>query len=91
LNQGSVTKNMGPFGQYRSTTVPLLNINIAKAFHIRERFKLEPHAEVFNLLNNAGQVAQNWSTTTNPASPTFGRITTLEPPRVARLGAELTF
>lgn len=91
LNQGSVTMNMGPFGQYRGTTVPLLNINIAKTFHIRERFKLAPHAEVFNLLNNAGQVAQNWSTTTNPASPTFGRITTLEAPRVARIGAELTF
>lgn len=91
LNQGSVTMNMGPFGQYQGTTVPLLNINVAKTFHIRERFTLAPHAEVFNVMNNAGQVAQNWSTTTNPASPTFGRITTLEAPRVARLGAELTF
>jgi Carboxypeptidase regulatory-like domain len=91
LNQGSVTMNMGPFGQYRSTTVPLLNINIAKTFHIRERFTFAPHAEIFNVLNNAGQVAQNWRTTTNPASPTFGKITSLEAPRVARLGAELTF
>jgi hypothetical protein len=91
LNQGSVTENMGPFGQYQGTTVPLLNINIAKTFTIRERFKLSPHAELFNVLNNAGQVAQNWQTTTNPAAPTFGRITSLEAPRVARLGAEFTF
>ena len=91
LNQGSVTRNMGPFGQYQGTTVPLLNINMSRVFHIRERFKLEPHAEIFNVLNNASQVSQNWSTTTNPASPTFGRITTLEAPRVARIGAELTF
>ncbi len=91
LNQGSVTMNMGPFGQYQSTTVPLLNLSMAKTFTIRERFKLAPHAEIFNVLNNAGEVAQNWSTTTNPASPTFGKITTLEAPRVARLGAEFTF
>jgi hypothetical protein len=91
LNQGSVTINMGPFGQYQGTTVPLLNINMVKTFHFRERFTLAPHAEIFNVLNNAGQVAQNWSTTTNQASPTFGKITTLEAPRVARIGAELTF
>lgn len=42
-------------------TVPLLNINITKTFHIRERFKLAPHAAILDLLNNAGQVAQNWS------------------------------
>lgn len=91
LNQGSVTMKMGPFGQYQGTTVPLLNINIVKTFRIRERFSLAPHAEIFNVLNNAGQVAQNWSTTTNPASPTFGRITTLEAPRVARLGVAFSF
>ena len=87
LNQGSVTMNMGPFGQYQGTTVPLLNINMAKVFHIHERFTLEPHADIFNVLNNAGQVAQNWQT----GAATFGRITSLEAPRVARLGAEFSF
>ena len=91
LNQGSVTMKMGPFGQYQGTTVPLLNINMSKVIHIRERFKLEPHFEIYNVTNSAGQYALNWSTTTNPASPTFGKITTLEAPRVARIGAELTF
>jgi hypothetical protein len=91
VNQGSVTMKMGPFGQYQGTTVPLLNINMSKVIHIRERFKLEPHFEIYNVTNSAGQYALNWSTTTNPASPTFGKITTLEAPRVARLGAELTF
>jgi triphosphoribosyl-dephospho-CoA synthetase len=38
---------------------------------------------IFNVLNNAGVVAQNWQT----GATTFGRITTLEAPRVARLGA----
>jgi triphosphoribosyl-dephospho-CoA synthetase len=42
---------------------------------------------IFNVLNNAGVVAQNWQT----GATTFGRITTLEAPRVARLGAERTF
>jgi hypothetical protein len=87
LNQGSVTMRMGPYGQYRGTTVPLLNINIAKAFRFHDRFNFEPHAQIFNLLNNAGQVTQNWLT----GAATFGRITTLEAPRVARLGAQLTF
>jgi hypothetical protein len=87
LNQGSVTKRMGPYGQYRGTTVPLLNINMAKAIRIHDRFTLEPHAQIFNVLNNAGVVAQNWQT----GAATFGRITTLEAPRVARLGAQFSF
>jgi hypothetical protein len=44
-------------------------------------------ADLFNVLNNAGQVAQNWQT----RAATFGRITSLEAPRVARLGAEFSF
>ena len=67
--------------------MPLLNVNLAKAFHLHERFKLEPHVEVFNILNNAGVVAQSWAT----GASTFGKITSLEAPRVARLGAEFSF
>jgi hypothetical protein len=31
--------------KYRETTVPMLKINIAKAFHFHDRFKFELHAQ----------------------------------------------
>jgi Carboxypeptidase regulatory-like domain len=91
LNQGSVTINMGPFGQYQGPHVEVWNVQGAKVFTIHERYKIEANAQVFNLLNGSGAVSTNYKTTTNPASPTFGVITSIESARVARLGVEFSF
>ncbi len=91
LNQGSVTINMGPFGQYQGPHVEVWNLQGAKIFTIHERYKIEANAQVFNLLNGSGAVTTNYKTTTNPASPTFGVITGIESARVARLGVEFSF
>ena len=91
LNQGSVTVNMGPFGQYRSSAVEVFNLAGAKVFTFRDRYKLEVNTQVFNLFNGSGSVANNWQTTTNAAAPTFGVVTSIESARVARIGAQFSF
>jgi hypothetical protein len=91
LNQGSVTMNMGPFGQYRSPSVELVNLEGAKVFKFRERLRLELNAEFFNLFNGSAAVSQNWQTTTNTAAPTFGVVTSIESARVARIGTQFSF
>jgi hypothetical protein len=91
LNQGSVTINMGRFGQYQGPEVEVWNVQGAKIFTMHERYKIEANAQVFNLLNGSGAVTTNYLTTTNPASPTFGVVQTIESARVARLGVEFSF
>jgi hypothetical protein len=91
LNQGSVTMNMGPFGQYQGPHVEVWNLQGAKVFTIHERYKIEANAQVFNLMNASGAVTTSYATTTNPASPTFGVVTSIESARVARLAVEFSF
>jgi Carboxypeptidase regulatory-like domain len=91
LNQGSVTVNMGPFGQYRSSAVEVFNVEGAKVFTFHDTMHVELNFQVFNLLNGSGAVATNWQTTTNPAAPTFGVITSIESARVARIGGQFSF
>jgi hypothetical protein len=71
--------------------VEVLNVEGAKVFRIRDSMHLEFNAQVFNLLNGSGAVTTNWQTTTNPASPTFGVITSIESARVARIGTQFSF
>jgi hypothetical protein len=91
LNQGSVTMNMGPFGQYKGPTVEVWNVEGAKAFTFHDRMHLELNFQVFNLLNGSGAVTTNYQTTTNPARPTFGDVTSIESARVARIGTQFSF
>ncbi len=91
LNQGSVTMNMGPFGQYRGPSVEVWNFEGAKVFKFHDKYSLELNSQIFNLLNGSGAVTTNWQTTTNPKSPTFGVITSIESARVARIGMQFSF
>ena len=78
-------------GAYRGPSVEVLNVEGAKVFTFREHMHFELNAQVFNLMNGSGAVTTNWQTTTNPAQPTFGVVTSIESARVARIGARFSF
>ncbi len=87
LTQGSTTIRMGPFGQYRGPVVSVWNIKAAKVFTLRDKYHLETNFQLFNLLNNNAAVATNYLT----GPTTFGVVTSLVSPRVARVGATFYF
>jgi hypothetical protein len=78
---------MGPFGQFRGPAVPLLNIKAAKIFTIRDRFKLEANAQLFNATNSSANVTTNYLT----GASTFGVASDILSPRVLRLGGDFSF
>jgi len=85
LNQGSVTMREGPFGQYQGPLISVLNLKFAKDFHLGETRVLEANFQYFNLLNSSAAVATSY------AASTFGQVTTIESPRVFRIGGVFTF
>ncbi|MCU1224000.1 MAG: hypothetical protein JWQ42_2093 [Edaphobacter sp.] len=87
LVQGSTTIRMGPFGQYRGPVVSTWNIKAAKVFAIHDRYHLEANFQVFNLLNSSAAVGTNYLT----GASTFGVVTNLISPRVARIGGLFSF
>ncbi|HEY4051660.1 MAG TPA: carboxypeptidase-like regulatory domain-containing protein [Acidobacteriaceae bacterium] len=87
LNQGSTQIRMGPFGQYRGPVVSTLNVKVAKTFTIHDRFHIEGNFQVFNVLNSSGAVTTNYQT----GPTTFGVISSLISPRVARIGGVFSF
>ena len=78
---------MGPFGQYRGPVVSVLNLKAAKVFTFRDRYHLEANFQLFNILNNSAAVTTNYLT----GPTTFGVVTSLVSPRVARVGTTFYF
>lgn len=87
LTQGAETVNVGPYGQFRGPMISNLSVKVAKEFIIRERYHVEGNFQVFNLLNSSAAVSTNYLT----GPTTFGVITNLTSPRVARIGAKFSF
>jgi hypothetical protein len=87
LQQGSTTIRMGSFGQYRGPIISTWNIKTSKVFAIHDRYHIEANFQVFNLLNSSAAVATNYLT----GASTFGVVTDLISPRVARIGGLFTF
>jgi Carboxypeptidase regulatory-like domain len=87
LSQGSTTIRMGPFGQYRGPVVSVLNLKTAKVFTLHDRYHLEANFQIFNILNNSAAVSTNYLT----GATTFGVVTSLVSPRVARVGLSFYF
>jgi hypothetical protein len=59
LNQNSVTVILQPAGILRYPSVNLLNLRISREFALRERFRIQPLIDLFNLTNNQTVVSQN--------------------------------
>jgi hypothetical protein len=87
LSQGSTQLRMSPFGSYRGPIVSTLNVKVDRVFTFRERFHLEANFQVFNVLNSSGAVTTNYRT----GPTTFGVVSSLLSPRVARIGGVFSF
>jgi hypothetical protein len=59
LNQNSVTVILEPAGILRYPSVNLLNLRISREFALRERFRIQPLIDLFNLTNSQTVVSQN--------------------------------
>lgn len=87
LSQGSTAIRMGPYGQFRGPVVPVWNLKMAKVFTLRDRYKFEANAQLYNLINSSATVTANYLT----GASTFDAATAILSPRVLRLGGNFSF
>lgn len=86
LNQGTVSILDEPRGRTRLDDVTLWDFRAAKIFRMGGGREVEVMLDVFNLLNEDARTVVNGN-----VGPLFGRPIAILPPRVARLGARVTF
>jgi outer membrane receptor protein involved in Fe transport len=76
---------MEPLGSQRLPGVKLLNLRAAKRLRFGAQ-ALSLQFDLYNALNTNGATARSVR-----SGPTYGRITAIVPPRVARLGVTYSF
>jgi hypothetical protein len=80
LAQGSETVALLPAGQVRYPSVNLLNLRIAREFVIRDRYRIEPILDLFNITNAQTVVSENsafgsaYLAPSNTVNPFLARI-----------------
>jgi len=84
-NVGTVSIPLESFGSERAPAQRVLNLRIARAFRLSSR-TLTLTMQVYNLLNT-----NSATTVSYDSGPTFGRVSVIVPPRIARLGVEFAF
>jgi hypothetical protein len=83
---GTITLPMEPFGTRRDPNQHVVNLRASKPIALGGQRRLSLSFEVFNLLN------VNTATTIRyVSSSTYGAISAILPPRIARIGAEFSF
>jgi hypothetical protein len=85
LLQGTITLRMEEYGSQHGPVVPVTSFRVAKKFRAAERYAVDVNFSVFNLINSSAAVSTSY------LSGTFGRITDILAPRVARIGAQFSF
>ena len=83
---GTVTVPAEPFGSRRNPTVNLLNLKVSRNFRLQHGSTFELSLEVFNALNTNAATTISYVT-----GPTFGVVSAITPPAVARIGGSFKF
>lgn len=87
LNQlSTVTLRLEPFGTQRSAAINVVNLRVSKAVSLGGGHRAQFDFDVFNVLNSSAPLGVEFR-----SGPTFGYVTSVLPPRVARLGFRYTF
>jgi Carboxypeptidase regulatory-like domain/TonB dependent receptor len=86
LNQNSVAVILQPAGIKRYPSVNLLNLRISREFSVRDRFKIQPLIDLFNLTNSQTVVSEN-----TVFSGTYLRPSNTVNPFLARIGLRVNF
>jgi hypothetical protein len=81
----TATIRVEPIGSIRLPGVKLVNLRVGKQLNLGTQ-RLSIDADVYNVLNNNDATAM-----TVASGPSFGRITAIVPPRVARIGFSYHF
>jgi outer membrane receptor protein involved in Fe transport len=76
---------MEPYGAEQGPIIAVLNLKGSKRFPLG-RSRLEATVEVFNALNSSAATALTYL-----SGPSFGFVTGVVPPRVARFGFSFNF
>ena len=86
LLQGAVTRRMEEYGAQHGPIIGITNLKLSKTFKVRERYRVEVNAEVFNAWNSSAATSISYLT-----GPTYQRITGIVSPRIGRVGMVLSF
>jgi hypothetical protein len=87
LNQlSTVTLRLEPFGTQRGAAISVVNLRVSKAVSLGGAHRAQFEFDLFNLLNSSAPLSLGFN-----SGPTFGYVTSVLPPRVARLGFRYTF
>ena len=85
-NAGTVTLPMEPLGAQRDPAQHVVNLKAARPFQLGGQRRLSLSFDVFNVFN------VNTATTTRyVSSSTYGAVSAILPPRIARVGVEFSF
>ena len=85
LLQGAVTLRMEKFGAQHGPIVPVTSLRLSKRFVAATRYSFDVNFSVFNLINSGAPVAISY------LSGTFGNVTDILAPRVARIGLQFSY
>jgi hypothetical protein len=83
--QGTVTLRMEEFGAQQGPVVPVTSFRVAKKFRAANRYAVDLNFSIFNLINSGAPITISY------LSGTFGRVTDILAPRVARIGLQFSF
>jgi hypothetical protein len=87
LTQSSQTMYLVPSGQMRLPGVNILDLRFSKIWSFRDRYKVQPEFDIYNLTNSAAATAVNQSVN----SATFLNPTAILPPRLFKVGLRIDF
>src|SRR5262245_18110079 len=83
---GTVTVPAEEYGSQRNPTVNLLNLKVSRQFRLQHNSSLELALELFNALNTNAATTVSYVT-----GPTFGVVSAITPPTIARIGGSYKF
>lgn len=87
LNQlSTVTLRLEPFGTRTNPAINVVNFRVSKAFSLLGSHRAEVDLDLFNVLNSSAPLRVEFR-----SGPTFGYVTSVLPPRIARLGFRYSF
>jgi hypothetical protein len=77
-------------GTYRLDHVLVLDLRLEKEFRIGEKYSIRLFADVFNAFND-NKAWGKYDTSSSPWVAEFGEMTSIQDPRVFRIGARIAF
>ena len=82
----NVTLRLEPYGSRHLAAINILNLRASKDFSLGGGRRLAVEFDVFNALNSNAPLSATFA-----SGPTFGYVTNVLPPRIARMGIRFRF